>query len=270
MRHLRRTTTLILIGALLFGGFGLARSYARDGMEALTRGRAAGAFLTGRGGVPLFGGLPLVRALPIGTAVEVAFFDADPAAGATAVTTLALTVGVDSEVAFAEAFAAARETAAAWDAAFLVVSTGEQVRTVDLPLATDDVDDAGVRGGGARGGALRTSLAGMAQGDTIQVAFYAGDPAAGGTPLETLAFVYGVDSEIGFRAALSDAAEDAAAAIVTIPPRSVTLDLSALTERLGDARATMAERMLERRGDAGGRFEGWMPGRPFGGPGGAR
>jgi len=260
MRHLRRTTTLLLIGALLVGGVGSAHGLARGGSAALLAHRGAHAGpLAGRGV------LPLVGALPIGTAVEVAFHDADPAAGAAPVTTLALTVGVDSEAAFAATFAAAREAAAAWDAAYLVVSTGEQVRTVDLPLAGADA-------AGARGAALRLSTAGMVEGDTIEVVFYAGDPADGGTPLDTLTFVYGVDSEIGFRAALIAAAEGAAAAVVTLPPRSATFDLGALSERMGDARAGLVERMLERQGAEGavGRFDGRMPGRPFRGMGGAR
>jgi hypothetical protein len=276
MRHLRRTTTLILIGALLLGGFGLARSHARDGVEAIVRGRAAGVHLAGRGGgplvggMPLLGGVPLLGALPIGTAVEVAFYDADPATGAAAVTTLALTVGVDSEVAFAADVAEARAAAAAWDVAYLVVSTGEQVRTVDLPDLTADAD--GARGAALRGAALRLSTAGLSEGDAIRVELYAGDPADGGAPLETLTFVVGVDSEIGFRAALRDAAEGAAAAVVTLPPRSATFDLGALSERMGDARAAMADRLLERHGAMAPdvRFGGRRPGRPFGGPGGAR
>jgi hypothetical protein len=170
MRHLRRTTTLILIGALLLGGFGLARNHARDGIEALARSHAAGALLASCGGVPLFGVLRRVGALPIGTTIEVAFFDADPATGATAVTTLALTVGVDSEVAFAAAFAAAQATAAAWDATFLVVSTGTQVRTVNLPLATHAADPRRGALRGPRGAAgLRLSMAGHSEGAATAV-----------------------------------------------------------------------------------------------------
>jgi hypothetical protein len=136
------------------------------------------------------------------------------------------------------------------------------VREVDLPLATDDD---GVRAAAIRGAALRLDTAGLAEGDTIRVELHAADPAA---PLETLTFTYGVDSAIGFRAAVEEALEGAAVAVVTSSPRSMTVDLKAVDarahafgERLGAAADRMG-RMAERFGDSRrplGRRDRWRP-----------
>jgi hypothetical protein len=244
MRNQRTTITLLLIGSLLLGGFGLAQTHARGGLEAFMRGRSGAAAFHGAAvaGLPQFAGLPRIAGLPIGTAVELAFHDGDPAAGGAAVTTLEFTVGVDSEVAFAAAFAAAREGAAQWDEPYLVATTSEQTRTV--VIARDD--DAASEPRRLHRDALGplTTL-GMGEGDSIVVTLYAGDPAAGGTPLETLAFVYGIDSEIGFRSALRAAATDADAAVVVTSPRSVTIDLAAMGERMSDVRARLGARGVE-------------------------
>jgi len=241
-RTTRRVLTSALIAGLLLGGIGLARG----------RGGPAGpgGILGGAGALRGAADLPLIAGLPIGAAVEAAFYDADPAPGVAPVSKLAITVGVDSEAAFAAAFAEARATAVAWEAAFLVVSTGEVRRTIALPEA-----DAAVAPGRLRGASsLRLPLAGLREGDTITVELYDGDPADGGALLETLAFAYGVDSAIGFRAALDEALEAAAVAVVTSSPRSVTVDLKAAAERA----AGVAERMgpmSDRLGDARGRWD---------------
>ncbi|MBW6456040.1 MAG: hypothetical protein K0A98_09130 [Trueperaceae bacterium] len=151
---------------------------------------AAGA----RGGLAL----PMLVGLPIGTTVEAAFHDADPASGAAPVTTLAMTVGVDSEAAFGEALADARAAAVDWETAYLVVTTSEVRRTIDLPE-----DGAAATPGRPWGAsALRLPLVGLVEGDTVTVELCDGDPADGGNLLETLAFAYGTDSAIGFRAAV--------------------------------------------------------------------
>jgi hypothetical protein len=241
MRQLRTTITPILIVTLLLGGFGLARTRAWGGLEASTRGPAgAAASFGGR-----MAGLPQLARLPVGTTLELAFHDGDPAEGAAAVIDLAITVGVDSEAAFAAAFAAAREEAAAWDEAFLVVTIGERTSTVVFADTAQEPSTRGPR----RDAAWLPAAVGMSEGDSIAVTLYAGDPDSGGSVLEALTFVYGVDSEIGFRSALRAAAVDADAAVVVISPRSVTLDLGVMRERMADGRGR-----LDARGAAAGPF----------------
>jgi len=247
----RHTLTSALVAGLLLGGIGLARG--RGGPAGPAGARPD---LGGHAAVRGLAVLPMLAGLPIGTSVEVAFFEADPAPGVAPVTTLAITVGTDSEAAFAAAFAEARATAVAWEAAFLVVSTGEVRRTIALPGA-----DAAVTPGRLWGASsLHLPLAGLRAGDTITVELYAADPAAGGALLETRVFAYGIDSAIGFRAAVEEALEGAAVAMVTTSPRSVTVDLKAIPERAADVAArmgAMAERMgrmADRFGAAAGRW----------------
>jgi hypothetical protein len=209
--------------------------------------------------------LPMLARLPIGTNLEVAFYDADPGSGAAPVTTLAITVGVDSEAAFGETFAEARAAAAEWETAYLTVTTGEIRRTIDLPEA--DVADLPRRAGDAF--ALRLLPAGLDDGDTVTVELYDADPTDGGNLLETLSFVHGTDSAIGFRAAVEEALDGAAVAIVTSSPRSMTVDLKAAEERalafgerahaFGERLGVAAERMgrmAERLGGAAERWDG--------------
>lgn len=262
-RTTRHALTSVLIAGLLLGGIGLARGRGGPAGSAGARpdvgGHATvrGVSATSRGG-PV---LPTLAGLPIGTVVEVAFFDADPASGTAPVTTLGITVGVGSEVAFAEAFAEARAGAAEWETAYLVVATSEIRRTIDLP----DGDDATLPRRTVIG--LRLLPAGLDDGDAITVELFDGDPDDGADLLDTLTFTYGVDSAIGFRATVEEALERAAVAVVTSSPRSVTVDLKALPERTAgiagrmDAASErigpMAERMgrmADRLGDAAERW----------------
>lgn len=265
----RRILTPVLVTGLLLGGVGLAQG--RDGPVGAPVGGPAAGPVGGHAGMGPRGAhgpapmalhdgaaLPLLARLPIGTTLEVAFFDADPASGAAAVTTLAITVGVDSEAAFGEAFAEGRAAASEWEAAYLTVATGEIRRTIDLPEA--DAAQLPRRAGDAF--ALRLLPAGLDDGDTVTVELYDADPADGGNLLETLAFVHGVDSAIGFRADVDEALEGAAVVVVTSSPRSMTVDLKAVgdraagvAERLGGAADRMG-RMAERLGDAAERWDG--------------
>lgn len=263
----RRILTPVLVAGLLLGGVGLAQGRAPAGGPA---GGPAAMGPAGAGGpAPMAlrdgAALPLLARLPIGTSLEVAFYDADPASGAAAVTTLAITVGVDSEAAFGEAIAEARAAASEWETAYLTVTTGEIRRTIDLPEAV--AADPPRRAGAAL--ALRVLPAGLDDGDMVTVELYDADPADGGNLLETLAFAYGVDSAIGFRAAVEEALEGAAVAVVTSSPRSMTLDLQAIDERahafgerahaFGERLGAAAERMgrmAERLGAAADRRNG--------------
>jgi hypothetical protein len=258
-RTTRHVLISVLIAGLLLGGIGLARGRGGTGGPAGARPEFAGPVAV-RGGPAAQGGLalPTLAGLPIGAAVEVAFHDADPASGAEPVTTLAITVGVDSEAAFAGAFAEARAAAAEWEVAYLVVATGEIRRTIDLP--EDDAAEFPRRATAVM--ALRHLPAGWGDGDTVTVELYDADPADGGNLLETLAFAYGVDSAIGFRAAVEQALEGAAVAVVTTSPRSLTVDLEAVPERatgivgrMGVAADRMG-RMVDRLGDAVDRWDG--------------
>ena len=234
----RTLLTSILVAGLLLGGVGLAQ------------GRAGPAGLAGAPGMRAAGGpagaaLPMLARLPIGTSVEAAFYDADPVSGAAPVTALGITVGVDSEAAFGEAFAEARAAAAEWEVAYLVVSTGEIRRTIDLPAADDDAE-LPRRAGAAL--ALRILPAGLEDGDTVTVELYDADPEDGGNLLETLTFAHGVDSAIGFRADVEEALEGAVVAVVTSSPRTMTVDLKAVQER-ADRAAARADRFAGRAGD---------------------
>lgn len=234
-RTTRYVLTSALIAGLLLGGIGLARGRGGPAVGF------AGVHAAGPTGVRTGLALPLLASLPIGTSVDVSFYDADPASGAAPLTTLAITVGVDSEVAFAEAFAEARAAAVEWEAAYLVVATSEIRRTIVLP----EGDDATVLRRGAAAIAWRLLPAGLDEGDTVTVELYDADPADGGDLLETLAFTYGSDSAIGFRAAVEEALEGAAVAVVTSSPRSLTVDLEAVSERvrgMADRLGNAAER----------------------------
>jgi hypothetical protein len=235
MRSHQFSTTMLVIIALLLAGVGLAQPGRSGGFDGAWRGPAAGA---APAGVPLtrhlgrLSGVPHLAGLPIGTTVEIAFFDGDPAEGGAAMTTLNLTVGVDSEARFAADVAAARASASDGEVAYLVVTVGERVRTVGL------ADDAARRSRDLFPMALGT--VGMGEGDTVAVTLYAGDPADGGTVLESQTFTYGVDSEIGFRSALRAAAVDADTAVVVTSPRTVTIELGALDARAAEVRGRVA------------------------------
>ena len=152
----------------------------------------------------------MLQRLPLGTEVNVALYAGDPAEGAAATASLSATVGETSEAAFAQELAAAAE-----EAAFAVVELGPRVRRVEL-------GDAGVRAPQAMLGRMAGQLE---FGDTVEVALYAAADAA--TPSTTLSFTYGEDSEAAFRAQLAEAADGAAAAEVTLPAQSRTVDLAA-------------------------------------------
>jgi len=258
-RTTRHVLSSFLIAGLLLGGIGLARGRGGAAGPAGARPEFAGPVAV-RGGPAAQGGLalPMLAGLPIGTAVEASFYDADPASGAAPVTTLAITVGVDSEAAFGEALAEARAAASEWEAAYLVVSTSEIRRTIDLPEA----DAAYLPRHAGDAFVLRLVPAGLDVGDTVTVELYDADPAAGGNLLTTLSFAYGVDSAIGFRASVEEALEDATVVVVTSSPRSMTFDLTAIAARahaFGDLMAATADRMgrmADRFGDAADRWDG--------------
>ncbi|CAN5820631.1 hypothetical protein BH24DEI2_BH24DEI2_21840 [soil metagenome] len=153
--------------------------------------------------------------LALGTTAEVTFYDADPAAGGTVTDTLDFTYGTDSEAAFAQSLDAARQTAA-----YMIVNTGEQTRTVDLSTVTVPTNGRGL---------LPRELAsarGLQDGGTVTATFCDGDPAANGQVTDTLTFTYGQDSEAGFANDFTTAAENAAFVTVTTSPQSYTVDLS--------------------------------------------
>ena len=255
--QLRSLVTAVTITILALGAVGFAQPRAvhrevmrpRLGAVGVTLPAPVVPDLAGPHGVtwPM---VPHLSALPIGTTIELRFFDADPAEGAEARTELGLTVGVDSEVVFGDEVAAALVEAESWEAAYLVVAVGETRRVVALPA--DEVAP-GSRAVGAH--ALRFATAGMDVGDSVTVAFYDADPAQGAAAIATLSFTYGVDSAIGFRGALEEATVDAAAsgdaafAEVVTSPRSWTVDLKAVQAPRAAATWDRFERMRERMGD---------------------
>ena len=64
---------------------------------------------------------------------------------------------------------------------------------------------------------------------TVEVTFYDGDPATGGTITDTLNFTYGQDSEVAFAQALAEAQQNAAYATVNVGEQTRTVDLSEVT-----------------------------------------
>lgn len=62
-------------------------------------------------------------------------------------------------------------------------------------------------------------------GSTVSVTFYDGDPAADGSELQTLEFVYGEDSEAAFASDLEAAAAEASYVTVTTSPQTATYNL---------------------------------------------
>ena len=64
---------------------------------------------------------------------------------------------------------------------------------------------------------------------TVQVTFYDGDPAAGGTVTDTLPFTYGQDSEVAFAQALAEARQNAQYVTVNVGEQTRTVDLSTVT-----------------------------------------
>jgi len=256
--NLRSLVTAVTITGLALGAVGFAQPRAAHREVMRPHLGAVGVTLPGPV-VPDLAGprgvtwpvVPQLSAWPIGTTIELRFFDADPAEGAEARTELGLTVGVDSEVAFGDEVAAALAEAESWEAAYLVVAVGETRRVVAL---TDDEVASGSRAVGAH--ALRFATAGMDVGDSVTVAFYDADPAQGAAAIATLSFTYGVDSAIGFRAALAEAAADAAFAEVVTSPRSWTVDLKAVQAPRAAATWDRFERMRERMGDLAERLPG--------------
>ena len=69
----------------------------------------------------------------------------------------------------------------------------------------------------------------LALNTTVQVTFYDGDPAAGGTVTDTLDFTYGQDSEVAFAQALNEAQQNAQYVAVNVGEQTRTVDLSAVT-----------------------------------------
>ena len=200
--------------------------------EVEPQGRGVG----GRGHGLGFGGRGLGGHLALGTTVTYTFYDGDPAAGGGVTDTLSLTYGEDSESAFAETLQEARA-----DAAFVVVQTSEQTRTVDL----SDLDTTNLRGKG-----LGFLERGLNDGSTVTATFYDGDPEADGSVLETLSFTDGQDSAAGFAAEVEAALEDASFVTVTTSPQERTIDLSQQSDGRGDG--------FNRRGPGRG---GFGPGR---------
>ena len=223
-----------LVGAQVTGGAGTG-GVQSDGVQSdsLQDNTLETPFL-GRGhhGFGGFGlrGLPFGR-LALGTTVEVSFYDGLPTEG-NVTDTLDFTYGEDSEVAFAEAFANAQQ-----NAEYVMVEVGEQTRTVNLSEVTIPADGRGL---------LPRELAGrgLEEGGTVTATFYDGDPEAGGSVVETLAFTYFEDSAAGFAESFAAAAEEAAFVEVTTEPQTYTVDLSEVSERAfdGDGRG------FERRG----------------------
>jgi hypothetical protein len=229
MRHGTTLLTVLAIGGLLLGTLALAQG--RFGMGPLGVGGSgpnAQAFghrhaTTGNHGA-------LLQRLPIGTTATLTTFDGDPEADGEALTTLSITIGEDSEVAFARELDEAMQ-----DAAFLRYDIGEATRTMELG---DDIAALARRhglGSHAFGAGIGVAMHAMDDGDTLSVSFYGEDPAQGGAPLQTLTFTFGVDSAIGFGQELHDAAAEAAYAVLTTSPRSLTVDLSEAPTRLGGA-----------------------------------
>ena len=219
MKKGKNTLLALGLAGVLTAGVGFVGAQAStdttpdnaDASTAVTevRGHRHGGF--GRG----FGGRGFGGRLALGTDVTYTFYDGDPEAGGTVTDTLDFTYGEDSEVAFAEALATARE-----NAAFAVIQTSEQTRT--LELNTDDTDGDNNR----RGNSLRSLGRGLNDDSTLTVTFYDGDPEAGGQVTETLSFTYGESSEAGFAAEVEAASEDAAFVTVTTSPQERTVDLS--------------------------------------------
>jgi hypothetical protein len=268
MRQGRAIVTVLAIGGLLLGTLGLAQGRFGIGPHG-TGGPAAAAAAFGQRGAPVGNHAALLQRLPIGTTVTATLFDGDPESGAEAITTLTITIGEASEAAFAQELQAAQE-----GAAFLRYDIGEATRTIALG---DDAGAAALRRGPAAfafGSGIGVGMHAMHDGDAMTIDFYADDPAAGAEPVQTLRFTQGVDSAPEFAQALHAAAADAAYAVATTGPRSITVDLGEAPARLGRApfggqpeawqhmaESRMAERQSAQRME---RMQRDMPGR--GGP----
>ena len=166
------------------------------------------------------GGLDVQR-LALGSSVTVSFYDADPAEGAVATSSITHVVGQDSELAFYEELQAARETAA-----FMTIETSEQTRDIDL--STLPTDDEAHHPRGARAGMFTR---GLQDGESVSVEFFTANPEEGGTSIQTLEFVAGVDSERGFSEEVQGALEDAGFVRIVRGAQSRTVDLSQQPER---------------------------------------
>ena len=227
MKNTKNTLLALGIAGVLATGVGLVGAQATEDasatptatvqQEVQQRGFGHGHGF-GRGhGRDGFGGPGLGGRLALGTTVEYTFYDGDPEAGGSVTETLTFTYGEESESAFAETLAEARA-----DAAFVVVETSEQTRTVDV----SSVDTNNRRGRGL--GLLERRLN---DGSTVTATFYDGDPEADGSVLETFSFTHGEDSAAGFAADVEAALEDASFVTVTTSPQERTVDLSQQSRR---------------------------------------
>jgi hypothetical protein len=196
------------------GGFG----GHHDGPGGQGMGEHGGSGMGAMGGHGM-GGMPFGR-VALGTKLSFTFYDGDPTNGGKELSTLEFTNGTDSESAFAEKVQTAKA-----DAAYMVVNTSEQTRTLELNQADSD------------GRGPRLPLGHLNDGSTLTATFYNGDPANGGTVVETLSFTQGTSSESGFANDFAKAAATATFVAVTTSPQTQTIDLSASGfERFGPDR----------------------------------
>ncbi len=88
----------------------------------------------------------------------------------------------------------------------------------------------------------------LALGTTVEVGFYDGDPAAGGTVTDTLNFTYGEDSEAAFAQSLDAARQGATYMTVNIGEQTRTVDLSTVTLPV-DGRGLLPRELARGLGD---------------------
>lgn len=160
-----------------------------------------------------------------GSTITATFYDGNPEEGAAVLNTHILNVGVDSERTFAQNTREAMQ-----EAAFVTINTSAQSRTIELPNASADGEEA-QEGRSNRQSFRGASVRGLVEGSSLEAIFYDGNPEEGAAVLNTLTFTAGTDSELSFRNAFQEAASNAAYVTLNTSPQERTLDLSQLRER---------------------------------------
>ena len=227
-KNLKKGLAVLALSGTVVGGTVMVSAQQTPQLEQVQRrgGGKGGHFGRPGGGIGIFGGRFLVE----GSTITATFYDGNPDENANVLSTQTLNVGADSERSFANAVREAMQ-----EAAFMVINTSEQSRTLELSTAEESQ--------GRRGG-LRAPLRGLNEGSTLTATFYDGNPEEGAAPTTSLSFTAGVDSELAFSNAFQEASSSAAYVSITTSPQERTIDLSQLRER------------FENRGGFPGRFQG--------------
>ena len=198
-------------------GQGMMPHMGRGMMQGMGRGMGHGMMRQGRGMSPMMGGRGM---LSEGSSVEVNVYDGNPEEGGALIHSMSHVVGEEHDMADMPDMDMPQLM---MEAGYIEINISEQVKTLALSEAPK--------------GALKRLGRAISQDlnddSSVSVSFYDGDPAEeGASETSNFSLVIGVDSERAFMNAITEAAEEAAYAVVTISPQTQSIDVAAMKERM--------------------------------------